>query len=112
MSMKQVVMYTVIYEAEAIQDLQSILEYYAKEVSLAQAETMNEKITASIATLQEMPLRCPKTDFTTHDDIRKMSLIGLPYLAYFLVNEDAHQVNVLRIVHGSRQQPAVISDAS
>ncbi len=97
-------MYRVIYEPQAEEDLVEIVLYYTLQGGFSLAETIEQRLKTSIASLKSMPYRCPKSNLCA--DERHLSIHKLPYRAYFLVNKDKKEVYILRILHTSRDQKA------
>lgn len=85
--------YKVIIEPEALQDLFLIKKYIADEDSLSKATKFIAKLKKSIKTLNEMPQRCRKSYYT--DASNSHDLIYKKYTTVFQIIED--RVHVLTI---------------
>lgn len=95
-------MYSIIYDEEASQDLAEIFVYYNEQGGFYLADKIYSKIKNSISSLKEMPSRCPKVHFL--DKVYKLNVIGLPYLVYFMIDDEEKNVIILHILHSSRKQ--------
>lgn len=85
--------YKVIIEPEALQDLLSIKTYITDEDTLNKANQFISEVKNSIKTLNEMPQRCRKSYYT--DDNTTHDLIYKKYTTVFKIIDD--RVHVLTI---------------
>lgn len=94
--------YKIIYEPEAEKALEQISCYYIDQVGYELASNIIETITEAINSLQTMPNRCQKSDFS--ENVHRLVLPKLPYLVYFCILEISQEVVILEILHGKRDQ--------
>lgn len=93
----------VVYTEQAEHDLRSIYEYIAFalfEPEIARKQV--KRILDSVATLSQMPLRCPLYE---HEPWRSRELRALRvdhYLAFYLPIEAKKTVAILRMMYGGR----------
>lgn len=92
--------YIIIYENEALEALEEIAYYYAIKESYGLSESIVTRIRTNIASIASMPNRFPISIFS--NKIRKVSIINLPYIAYFTVLEQT--IHIVEILHGARNQ--------
>lgn len=92
--------YKIIYEKEAIEDLEEIAFYFASIEREDLQESIIRRIEASIQTLDYMPERNPLCDFS--DKVRRLVVTNLPYLVFYRVK--ACNVHILNVLHGKRSQ--------
>jgi len=85
--------YKVIIEPEAFQDLLNIKSYITEEDTLNKANQFISELKKSIKTLNEMPQRCRKSYYTDNKDTH--DLIYKKYTTVFQIMED--RVHVLTI---------------
>ena len=85
--------YKVIIEPEAFQDLLNIKSYITKEDTLNKANQFISQLKKSIKSLDEMPQRCRKSYYTDTQDTH--DLIYKKYTTVFQIIED--RVHVLTI---------------
>lgn len=85
--------YKIIVEPEATQDLINIKSYIMREDSLNKANQFLSELKESIKTLNEMPKRCRKSYYT--DDKNTHDLIYKKYTVVFKIIET--QVHILTI---------------
>ncbi len=86
-------LYSIIVEPEALDDLQSIFRYISQKDSQNKAIAFVRELEMSISTLSEMPFRCRKSYYT--DDETTRDLIHKGYTIVFQVN--ATKVHILTI---------------
>ncbi len=95
--------WTVVYSAQAKQDLRNIFEYIAHSLcSPDAAKSQTRRIMAEIHSLDEMPLR-----YRLYDDEpwRSQGLRFFPvdhYLVFYLPVASANTVKIVRIMYGGR----------
>jgi len=86
--------YNIIVEPEAVQDLIDIKNYIAKD-SLNRANSFISELNGKIKSLQEMPQRCRKSFYTqeanTHDLIHKGYTI-----VYKIIQNNVHILTIFR----------------
>lgn len=92
--------FTITYESSALDALEDIAFYFALEGEYEVGSDIVLKIKENIKALQTMPNRCPVSAFS--QKIRKLSVINLPYIAYYTVERNG--IYVLEVMHGSRNQ--------
>ena len=85
--------YKVIVEQEALQDLRKIKSYIRHSDTTVKANRFLSELKQSIKTLNEMPMRCRKSYYT--DDADTHDLIYKKYTIVFKIIED--KVHVLTI---------------
>lgn len=85
--------YIIIVEPEAAQDLINIKAYITKEDSPTKANKFLSELKNSISTLNDMPMRCRKSYYT--DDDNTHDLIYKKYTIVFKIIEQ--QVHILTI---------------
>ncbi len=85
--------YKVIIEPEAFQDLLNIKSYITKEDTLNKANQFISQLKKSIKSLDEMPQRCRKSYYTDTQDTH--DLIYKKYTIVFQIIED--RVHILTI---------------
>jgi plasmid stabilization system protein ParE len=89
--------YKIVYKAYAERDLWEIADYLS-EHSIPALHNFMQEVKLRIEGLKSMPLMYPKID--TRHDYRKM-VVG-SYMVLYIVNEQAKEILIMRIVHGSR----------
>ncbi|ADU27315.1 type II toxin-antitoxin system RelE/ParE family toxin [Ethanoligenens harbinense] len=93
----------IVYTEQAARDLRGIHDYIAftlLEPEIARKQT--RRILDAVATLDEMPLRCPLYE---KEPWRGKGLRVLPvdrYLAFYLPMEPRNTVAVIRVMYGGR----------
>ncbi len=97
--------YEIFYQTEAEEDLKEIVAYYHENASFEVAKNNLNRILDSIKGLSFMPKKCPVSDFSK--EIRKLSVVDLPYLVFFKVIEN--RVIILNIFHSSRSPKFIAS---
>ncbi len=86
----------------AADDLESIINYAAERDPQA-AERLAESIIAHIEILRTFPRIGPRYRNRASADVREI-LCGM-YRVFYRVNERAQFVEILRILHGAREEP-------
>lgn len=87
--------YRVIVEPEALQDLISIYNFISKNDSQNKATNFIRELEYSIGSLSEMPLRCRKSYYTDNELTRDMIYKG--YTIVFNIREsNVHILTVFR----------------
>lgn len=87
--------YRVIVEPEALQDLISIYNFISKNNSQNKATNFIRELEHSIGSLSEMPLRCRKSYYTDDEPTRDMIYKG--YTIVFNIREsNVHILTVFR----------------
>ena len=89
--------YRIVYKGYAERDICEIADYLSDH-SMPAAEKFLHAIKTRIEGLADMPLICPKID--SHQDYRKMVVDN--YVVAYIVNEQAKEVLIMRVVHGRR----------
>ena len=85
--------YTIIVEPEALQDLLNIKSYITEQDTLSKANQFLSELKNNIKSLNEMPQRCRKSYYT--DDENTHDLIYKKYTTVFKIIED--KVHILTI---------------
>ena len=96
--------YSVIVLPRAFSDLESILDYIAKD-SHQNAVTTIDRLWRSMHSLDVLPHR-----YTVHEHRRDpaktvRSMPADPFIIYYRVDDKTHVVRVLHVRHGGRRQP-------
>ena len=87
--------YRVIIEPEAFQDLLNIKSYITKEDTLNKANQFSSELKNNIKTLNDMPQRCRKSYYTDTQDTH--DLIYKKYTTVFQIIEDrVHVFTIFR----------------
>ena len=87
--------YKVIIEPEAFQDLLNIKSYITKEDTLNKANQFISQLKKSIKSLDEMPQRCRKSYYTDTQDTH--DLIYKKYTTVFqIIEERVHVLTIFR----------------
>jgi len=89
--------YRIVYKAYAERDIWEIADYLSDH-SMPAAVKFLQEVKRRIEGLADMPLMCPK--IASHQDYRKM-VVG-NYVVAYIVNEQAKEVLIMRVVHGRR----------
>ena len=91
------------YSANSIEDLKTIQNYIAYELlSPAYARGQVDRILKAVRSLSDMPLRHPIYD---KEPWKTRNIRYLPidnYIIFYLPNEEAEIVNIVRIIYGAR----------
>ena len=85
--------YKIIVESEALQDLHKIKSYISNSDTTSKANKFINELKQSINTLNEMPMRCRKSYYTDDEDTH--DLIYKKYTIVFKIVEN--RVHVLTI---------------
>jgi plasmid stabilization system protein ParE len=87
--------YTVIVEAEALQDLYSIKKYITEQDTINKANQFISELKANIKTLTQMPERCRKSYYS--DESNTHDLIYKKYTIVFqIVKTSVHILSIFR----------------
>ena len=89
--------FKIVYKAYAERDIWEIADYLS-DYSMSAAEKFLRILKERIEGLTEMPLRFPKIN--PHQEYRKMVVDR--YVVVYIVDEQAMQVLIMRVVHGKR----------
>jgi plasmid stabilization system protein ParE len=92
--------FKVLIAESALADLKEIVEFVAEDNREA-AIRLGERLIAHALSLATMPQRFPFHDKPR--GIRKMPLI--PFLIFYVCDENASVVNILHFWHGARRSP-------
>lgn len=88
-------LYKIVVEPEALQDLLNIKTYITKQDSLTKAKKFISELQKNIKTLSEMPQRCRKSYYT--DDENTHDLIYKKYTIVFkIINSNIHILSIFR----------------
>lgn len=98
--------YIICFQEEAKEDLKEIIAYYKETAGNEVANSNLDRILNSIDGLSLFPNRCPLCHFSS--EIRKLVVIGLPYLVFFKVIEN--RVYILNIFHSKRNPRWIIQN--
>ena len=93
--------YKIKYKAYAERDIWEIASYL-HDHSPEAAKNFLTEVKERIENLTEMPFAHPKIH--SHQDYRKI-IIGNYVIAY-IVNENTHEITIMRVVHGKRNYTA------
>ncbi len=93
----------IIITPQAESDLEDILRYYLVEAGADVMDMIESRIFEQIETLQFMPQRIKESDKIL--GTREMVVYKLPYLVFFVVDEEQEVVKILNIVHSARKFP-------
>lgn len=97
-------MYNVIIEFKAEQDFESILLYITKTLkSPDAAKRLYQKIKEELTKLSSMPNRCSLVTEEPYSQLGVRKLFIEKYVAFYLVDESAKEVHVLRILYNRRE---------
>lgn len=106
--MKRVdIMYNLIFADSFDIDLKSIVNYIAAD-SPKNARNFETGVIKKIENLSDMPLMGYRTKIKKYRAIGFRNLVIGKYLTYYRVDELKKEVEVIRIVHGSRKQERLI----
>ena len=96
-------MYKVIIDDEAEKDLFHIFAYICHcLMSPSTAQTIYSNIKEAINSLAELPNRAPIIEKEPYSQEGVRKLLIKNYIAFYVVNEDSHEVHVLRVLYGKR----------
>jgi plasmid stabilization system protein ParE len=96
-------MYSVFYSEASESDLETITLYYIEHVSESFGLDVYQSIQEQIETLETYPKRIKKSDRIAN--AHEMVIDRLPYIAFFRIDEDNLEVEVLNIIHMARSYP-------
>ncbi len=97
-------MYDVIIEARAEQDLNEIVSYIVDTLKAPDsARRLYFKLREEIMKLGEMPQRCAPILEQPYAQMGVRKLFVANYIAFFLVEEEAKEVHILRILYNRRE---------
>ena len=87
--------YKIIIEPEAVEDLQNIFDYITKQDSRQKAVNFANELKEEIASLTSMPMRCRKSLYVAQDNTR--DLIHKGYTIVFQVRDESlHILTIFR----------------
>lgn len=92
--------YKIIYEEEAIEDLEEIAFYFASIGREDLQESIIRRIEASRQTLNYMPKRNILCSFS--NKVRRLIITNLPHLVFYHIK--GCNVHILNILHAKRSQ--------
>lgn len=98
--------YTIVLSEDSVQDLEDILVYYATACGTEFGDEVYERIDTALNSLATLPKRCPS--YPRLPNLRQLLIDKLPYRAYFRVDEDESEVQIVRILHTSRNHGALL----
>ena len=105
-------MYKIIIEDPAISDLHGIHNYIAQTLKAPDtAKRIFFSIKEKIKTLDQFPLRC---QLVNDESLAAQGIRILPaenYLVFYVVDETAKSVNVLRILHNRREWKQLVTSS-
>lgn len=90
-------------------DIDETLSYIANELqNIPAASSLADELEAAFDTLCKTPKigRLVENEYFYRSDIRQISVKN--YIVYYLVDEDARQVVILRVVYGKREQDDIL----
>lgn len=97
-------MYKVIIDFPAEQDLTDLFFYITETLKTPDAaKRLYEKIRQEISALASMPYRCPLISEEPYSRLGVRKLFIENYIAFFLIDEAAHEVHVFRILYQRRE---------
>lgn len=99
-------MYSVVLSDEFLVDLDELLLYYVSVGGENLADTIYNRIYEGLQSLTTMPKRCP--NYPRLPDIRQLTIDKVPYRAYFKIDDRVNEVQVLRILHTSRNHDEIL----
>lgn len=99
-------MYQILFEPQATEDLIEILAYYFEQVGSELADDILLRLQSQIDSLQTMPQRCQ--NYPRLPKLKQFVIQNLPYKVYFLIDETAKNVQIVRILHTSRNHDNLI----
>jgi plasmid stabilization system protein ParE len=86
----------------AEQDIADALDWYAERAP-EQIERFLDELAVVVSRIAESP----RLFRTVHREVRRAALRAFPYLAWFVLDDDADLVRVLAVTH-SRRDPAYV----
>jgi len=97
-------MYSVIIDSKAGRDLEDIIIYITETLKAPDAaRNLYHKIKHEILNLELMPYRCPLIAEPPYSQIGVRKLFVENYIAFFVVDEAAHEVHIFRILYNHRE---------
>lgn len=90
----------IIFSPQAIEDLEKVVRFIAKEDPDAAARVGNGLIDR-VAILEDFPLL--GSPYAKHPGVRK--LVSRPYLIFYRFREGENAVDILRYWHGAQREP-------
>lgn len=104
--------YLVSYSLNAREDLEDIARYISQTLGLRKAALQRLRtIRDAIRSLERMPLRHPlvEDDALPQRDYRRMNVGN--YAIYYVVDEDAHEVLIVRIAGARRELRRILGSS-
>lgn len=104
--------YFVSYSLNAREDLEDIARYISQTLGLRKAALQRlRKIRDAIRSLESMPLRHPlvEDEALSRRDYRRMNVRN--YAIYYVVDEDAHEVLIVRIAGARRELRRILGSS-
>ena len=99
-------MSSIIYSAEALDDLRNIFSYISAGSGFSEyAEKQITRITKSIRSLEVFPLKHPSVDF---EPWRSAGMRVMPidrYVVFYIADADSQTVSIYRIIYGGMDLP-------
>lgn len=94
--------YNVVLTQEAQDNIKEITSYIAEQSGFVPANSVLNRITDGLRSLERMPQRCApsKKIRVAQQGGRDYIFLGLPYIAPFLIDEAANTVTVIALYHG------------
>ena len=97
-------MYRVIIDSKAEQDLFDIFLYITETLNATDAaEQLYSKIKKKLSNLSSMPHRCPLISTEPYKSLGVRKLFIENYIAFFLINETSREIHVFRILYNRQQ---------
>jgi len=93
--------YRLLYTQRALSDLAEIVGHIAQ----ADADTAS-RFGSSLLDHIELLIRFPRMGSLIRKRPRVRKLLHSPFLVYYRVREDKHQIEILHIRHGARKPPS------
>lgn len=95
--------YNLYFTQKASEDLEQIYSYISKKLFVTKvADNLLEKIENSIMGLKDFPYSCSLLSDKTLKDKGYRKLVIGNYIVFYLVNESAKQVIIMRIIYGAQ----------
>jgi len=103
--------YTIAYAKEAYEDLKAIYAYIAEKlVEPAIAAKQVDRIRIAVRGLESMPNRCAVVPWEPWVSMGIRKLIVDNYIVFYLVDEVAQRVSVIRIAYRGRDMESVLGE--
>lgn len=102
--------YSVAYSPEALEDLKEIYSYIAftlKEPNTAEGQL--NRIRKEVRSLDFMPSRYALVDWEPWKSIGVHRIPVDNFAVFYIVDDDRHEVNVIRVFYGGRDVKNIIS---